>query len=247
MKKFSIRVVIPTTKLLKDFEKTVSFFCIDSSISFANKTSKDQKIILDIVSENKIGLSELYQSKLDSSSEDYILFMHDDLEIHDKFLFEKLLKAHELYDVVGLAGATSQNYNKNVPPVWHLSAESPQDARGMVCHYIPKNFAGAQESHVNSVYFGPTPAEVVVIDGLFMSFKNSALKNKPAIFNKTFSFHFYDLAACYNAKINDLKIGVFPIFCIHHGLGDYNNDPLWHELSVKFKQHYTEINKLTTS
>lgn len=224
------RIVIPTPKSMEEYEKTLAYKCLDKIINVEDA----YQIVLDIECDNKTGLSELYQEKLDSCREDYILFIHDDLEIHDLFLFEKLIAAHNIYDIVGLAGATEQVYSSSVPPAWHLAQNSPQNARGIVSHYIPKNFSASQESHVNSVFFGPTPAEVVVIDGLFMSFKKSSIKKGYPLFDENYTFHFYDLQTCINAKEQNLKIGVYPIFCIHHGLGHFANDNTWIELSKKF-------------
>jgi GT2 family glycosyltransferase len=233
----SFRIVIPTKKNQQDFTKTTPYQTIIKNI----KNGSDFSINLDIVFENRKGLSELYQEKLNKFEEDYIIFMHDDLEIHDSFVFEKLIKAHNLYDIIGLAGSISQDYTTDIPPVWHLSGNGPQNSRGIVGHYIPQSFGGAKTAHVNSMFFGPTPSEVVVIDGLFMSFRKQSIQNKNNIFDKDFSFHFYDMAACIKAIQNGLTIGVYPIFCIHYGLGEFNIDPLWHELAAKFKQKYGYI------
>lgn len=226
----SFRIVVPTPKTLEEFEKSLTYQCLDKICNSEDFYS----VILDIESLNKKGLSELYQEKLNSCKEDYILFIHDDLEIHDLFLFEKLVAAHKIYDIVGLAGATEQTYSSQVPPAWHLAQNGSQNARGIVSHYIPKNFSALQESHVNSVFFGPTPAKVVTIDGLFMSFKTSILDNTIPLFDSTYTFHFYDLQMCINANKKNYSIGVYPIFCIHHGLGHFANDNTWLELSKKF-------------
>ena len=62
-----------------------------------------------------------------------------------------------------------------LPLVWHLRKSHVSDSRGFVSHYVPKNSVlGNSDTHVNSSYFGPTPSAVVVIDGLFMSFKMAA-------------------------------------------------------------------------
>jgi len=168
------------------------------------------------------------------------------------------LKAHEKYDIVGLAGATSQDYSGNTP-AWHLSVKGPRDGRGIVSHYIPaqanlNGFTNTNPGFYNSVFFGPTPAEVVMIDGLFMSFDLQKIANCPRndllseeeneLFDNEFSFHFYDMAMCCRAKriYRNFKIGVWPIFTIHHGLGDFNADPLWHTLAMRFKEKYGRHN-----
>ena len=229
------RIIIPTQKTKADFEKTTTYLCLSEIM----KTYDNCDLL--VASENRIGLSQLYQTAIEDAEEnvDYILFMHDDLEIHDHFMFKKLLKAHEQYDIVGLAGATSQNYSKDGPTVWHLCREKPEHARGIVGHYIPKGFNGVTEAHVNSAYFGPTPGRVVVIDGLFMSIKLSKILPGRALFDKMFTFHHYDLAMCCNA-IDDHKmtIGVWPIYVVHHGLGEFAHDPIWQDHNKKFKAKF---------
>jgi GT2 family glycosyltransferase len=201
-----------------------------------------------IVSHNKTGLSELYQHYLEDTLADYITFIHDDLEIHDMFFFEKLISAHQTYDIVGLAGATSQDYSNitvqngsELPLVWHLRKTKPEHGRGIVSHVIPKGFNNAEKAHINSAYFGPTPDEVVVIDGLFMSFKRESMTKDEKVlqlFDPKYSFHFYDMAMCVNAKRCNLKIGTWPIYCLHHGLGEFANDSTWIRLSKDFKHQF---------
>lgn len=234
------KIIIPTQKNKDQYNSSSTCECIETICkdSTVQKNLNINGTVIPIL-ENKTGLSELYQNVLNESVDyDYVLFMHDDLEIHDHFLFKKLLKAHEQYDIVGLAGATTQDYSKDVPMVWHLSRERPEHSRGIVNHYIPKGFNGVAETHINSAYFGPTPGPVVVIDGLFMSFKMSSLKGKGEVFDRNYTFHHYDLAMCVKAYDMNLKIGVWPIFVIHYGLGEFADDKTWQRHAQEFKQQY---------
>lgn len=233
-------ILIPTMKTVEEYKATQFYKCISSIIG-----TDDHVINMHIKAENKMGLSELYQQHLSSSTADYVVFMHDDVEVHDHFIFDKLIKAHEQYDIVGLAGATTQDYSnlvnntgQEIPLVWHLRRNKAEHSRGIVNHYIPQGFNGVGKTHINSAYFGPTPDEVCVIDGLFMSMKTSSLEGKGDIFDKDFTFHFYDMAMCVKAKRMGLTIGVWPIMVIHHGLGEFANDPTWHKLSKMFKEKY---------
>lgn len=233
-KKFTIVIATPMTREV--FQETETYKSINGIIR-AKKFLPYEGIEISLLGiyENKVGLSELYNMALLSLSSDYVVFMHDDVEIHDYFVFEKLIKAHEQYDIVGLAGSKSQDYGKL--PAWHLAQQQPSDARGIVAHYIPPQ-TGVYDAHINSVYFGPTPASVVVIDGLFMSFKKDKIPVGATLFDDDFTFHFYDMAMCVKAERFSLSIGVWPIFVVHHGLGDFNADPLWHKLAIDFKTRY---------
>lgn len=234
-----LKIIIPTKQNKDQYNSSSTNECITSVIKDSTvQKDLDVNITVQPILENKIGLSELYQNILNESNDDYVLFMHDDLEIHDHFLIKKLLKAHETYDVVGLAGATTQNYKSDKPMVWHLCREKPEHSRGIVGHYIPKGFNGVSETHINSAYFGPTPGPVVVIDGLFMSFKMSALKDKGEIFDRNFTFHHYDMGMCVNAIEKGLTIGVWPIYCLHYGLGEFAHDTVWQKHAREFKEKH---------
>ena len=234
-----LKIIIPTKQNKDQYNSSSTNECITSIIKDSTvQKDLDVNITVQPILENKTGLSELYQNILNESNDDYVLFMHDDLEVHDHFLIKKLLKAHETYDVVGLAGATTQNYKSDKPMVWHLCREKPEDSRGIVGHYIPKGFNGVSETHINSAYFGPTPGPVVVIDGLFMSFKMSALKDKGEIFDRNFTFHHYDMGMCVNAIEKGLTIGVWPIYCLHYGLGEFAHDTVWQKHAREFKEKH---------
>lgn len=236
----TVKIVIPTPKNQQDFDNSQTLICLKEIVLHTIfKKDADINITIKPVLNNKQGLSELYQDELNQRDADYMVFMHDDLEIHDHFFIKKLLKAHESYDVVGLAGATTQNYNTDKPMVWHLCREKVEDSRGIVNHFIPKGFNGVQQTHINSAYFGPTPSSVVVIDGLFMSFKMSSLQDKEEVFDRQFTFHHYDMGMCCKAYDLGLKIGVWPIFVVHHGLGEFANDKTWQKHAIEFKQKYS--------
>lgn len=231
-----------------DYINSHFFECINR----LKTNNSEYDVLFEIVSKNKTGLSELYQDILNKTIKqdnvDYVIFIHDDLEIHDQFFFDKLIKAHKIYDIVGLAGATSQDYSniimssgQELPLVWHLRKTKPEHSRGIVSHVIPKGLNNSEFGHMNSAYFGPTPCKVAVIDGLFMSFKITSLIEKDEVFDRDFTFHHYDLAMACNAYKNKLSIGVYPIFCIHHGLGEYINDPEWHKMANLFKKKYHSI------
>lgn len=240
------KIVIPTMKTEYDYIDSHFFECINR----LKNNNSEYDVSFEIVSKNKMGLSELYQDILNQTIEqntaDYVIFIHDDLEIHDQFFFDKLIKAHETYDIVGLAGATSQDYSdiimpsgQELPLVWHLRKTKPEHGRGIVSHVIPKGLNNCEFGHINSAYFGPTPCRVAVIDGLFMSFNVAPLVEKDEVFDRDFTFHHYDMGACLRANQMGLTIGVYPIFCIHHGLGEYASDKTWHLMAEKFKQKYS--------
>ncbi len=247
-------IVIPTPTSKKLYQEQTEYRCLErlqekylvleqNEEGTIKNYFKCNAFQLDIVENNKKGLSKLYNEKLiQYKDNDIVVFMHDDLEIHDQFLVDKLKVAHQHYDIVGLAGATTQSYNKGQPLVWHLSKDRPEDSRGIVSHFIPKGAMGGtiKETHYNSAYFGPTPGPVAVMDGLFMSFKMSALKDNYKIFDDEFDWHHYDMAMCLNAKERGLTMGVWPIFCVHRGLGEFADQVEWQKSAKLFNKKVNE-------
>lgn len=243
-----MRVVIPTQKSLQEYEKTTQFQCLKRlQIDYEDNNRGEyypyENFTIDIYYNNTIGLSQLYNDCLWNSckDEDIVVFLHDDVEIHDAFFVDKLKKAHEQYNIVGLAGATTQHYSTDKPSVWHLCVQHNDSVKGFVSHYIYKGFHGAKESHYNSSYFGPTPGPVVVIDGLFISVDVKKVKDKlkeDLLFDGHFKWHHYDINMSICAYNHGVTIGVFPIFCIHHGLGEFINVPEWKQSHEQFLKKY---------
>lgn len=231
-------VVIPTQKTESEYLSSLHGKCLVAAQQGYEHIEKEtyvpnSKFQIVVFGKNSKGLSELYNSVLsEHKEEDIVVFMHDDVEIHDQFFAEKLKKAHQYFDIVGLAGATQQTYHKGRNHLWHISTDA-KDLRGFVSHYFPQGY-------YNSSFFGKTPEGVSVIDGLFMSIKVSSLKDNFDLFDEDFTFHHYDLAMGRKAMIKGLKLGVWPIFVIHHGLGEFNT-PEWYDSNKKFDEKYAKL------
>jgi GT2 family glycosyltransferase len=210
--------VIPTPKTLDEYKSSEPYQTLSSI-----QNEELFNVTIDIVAENTKGISQIYNEKMALySGWDHInnvVFMHDDVEIHDKFILKKLKKAHEKYDVVGVAGATKQVYSKDKPSLWHMACDNfiwgsggkSGDGRGFI--------TTPHKNYITQTFFGPTPYPVDFIDGCFMSFNLEAVKNSGVRFDEDFHFHHYDLQMCLNAKLLNLKIGVWPIFIIHYSPG----------------------------
>lgn len=194
-----------------------------------NKHYDNNDLDFVLFSNNQRGLSECYNEVLkdEKNSNKTVLFVHDDLELEDLFLAEKLKQSP--YTVTGLAGSLSFN-KKAEKAAWHLAA-SPTDFVGEVSHYHPTR-------GVWTTVFGKTNSRALILDGLFLAVKVNELKEKNVLFDEEFGFHFYDIAFCLRAHENKVKCGVLPINVVHHGLGDSMMSPEWEEANTKFKQKY---------
>jgi GT2 family glycosyltransferase len=173
------------------------------------------------------GLSATYNKHLTNANRNTILvFVHDDVELNDLFLVEKLNAAP--YSVIVLAGGTEMDLTK--PKVaWHLCC-SRDKLRGEVTH------TGGNK--VWTTVFGQTPARVMSFDGVFIACHCDAVVDANVTFDEDFAYHFYDLAFALRCNEAKLTAGVTPIHVVHHGLGDSMYSADWEEQNTKFKQKY---------
>lgn len=176
---------------------------------------------------NTTGLSEVYNKFITEKYRDHIVvFVHDDVYLDDGLVVEKLHEAHSEFDVVGLAGG-GQVINFDAP-LWHIMTDKSTQS-GFVSHVFP-------DGKTNMAVFGDSKKEVTLLDGLFLSVDVSAVLDADVTFDEDFDFHFYDLAFCLRASRAGLKLGTWPIFVRHEGLGE--PDGRWHDLRPKFIERY---------
>lgn len=216
-------VVCTQAKTEKDFQQLPIYPSLKKHYE-SNSPNVDFHVFRD----NKRGLSECYNEILNDPKNlnKIVLFVHDDVDLEDLFLYEKLIRSP--YSITGLAGAKS--FNKQSDKLaWHLSAPR-EDHVGEVAHTDSKR--------TWTTVFGPTDSRSLTIDGLFIACKVKDLVEKGLEFDKNFNFHFYDIAFCLRANEKKVSCGVLPIRVIHHGLGDSMLSSEWEEANLKFKQTY---------
>jgi hypothetical protein len=218
-------VLITCTRIknMEDFKNRPIFKSIEKLTNLYSLKEFDFKIC----SDNKIGLSEVYNSYINNKEHinDILLFVHDDVTIKDLFLVETLNKSP--YAVTGLAGTKTANLN--APPAWHLMSDK-LDYVGEVMH--------TKEDTTWTTVFGPTKTRTLLIDGLFISINVEKIINTKARFNEKFKFHHYDLAFCFECNKSKVPVGVMPISVEHYGMGDSMHSQDWVSSSNEFKKEY---------
>jgi len=218
-------VLITCTRIknMEDFKNRPIFKSIEKLTNLYSLKEFDFKIC----SDNKIGLSEVYNSYINNKEHinDILLFVHDDVTIKDLFLVETLNKSP--YAVTGLAGTKTANLN--APPAWHLMSDK-LDYVGEVMH--------TKEDTTWTTVFGPTKTRTLLIDGLFISINVEKIINTKARFNEKFKFHHYDLAFCFECNKSKVPVGVMPISVEHYGMGDSMHSQDWINSSNEFKKEY---------
>lgn len=184
------------------------------------------------------GLSTLYNRAIDSASrEKIILFVHDDVFIHDIFLQHRLAEAIERYDVVGLAGSRQSDLKQ---PSWGLAFDENLRPTGwqrpehVVLSGAVSHGQLPMEPEIGRLVSGPPialglygnfPAACDLLDGLFLAAHVGMLASHTVRFDPQFDFHLYDLDFCRTAKRQGLELGTWPILVTHASGGNFDTEP----------------------
>ena len=171
------------------------------------------------------GLPSFYNRAIEmADDETNLLFVHDDVFIHDLFLIERIREAFRLYDIVGLAGSRSDDMSQ---PSWALEFDGESlMPKGWQKH---AQFAGAVSHHLTPLpdsrmpepelgIYGPLSDYCTLLDGLFIAVRTKALKKTEVKFDERFDFHHYDIDFCRSAREKGVLIGTWPIL-VTHGSG----------------------------
>jgi hypothetical protein len=228
-------VTATKTKTLEEFQQRPLAKSLQqlSDIRYPDDTLFD----FEIVKDNSAGLPEVYNRYLTEKNKDKLLLLvHDDLEIHDLNLVEKLNGSP--WDITGLAGAgTFEFKDKNL---WHTCSKRESQS-GTVFHPLcwqEGNQLKVDPSRLLGTTFGPVPSRALILDALFMCINVEKALEADFKFDTDFKFHHWDISSCLIANERKLKMGTYPIFCLHHGLGNSFMTPEWEESNKKFKEKW---------
>jgi hypothetical protein len=176
---------------------------------------------------NLKGLGQYYNECLEKFSDyNYIVFCHDDVDLVLSDLSYQVQAAMEHFDVAGVAGCVNPKIiEKNL---WHWMAQDMKNCRGFAGHSV--NEQGAFQ--VTS--FGPTPARVTLLDGVFLAVNVKKLRETKTNFDNQFLFHHYDIDFSLTCNKNKLKLGVWPFLINHRSPGLRDFDQNWVQSNEKF-------------
>jgi len=228
-------VTATKTKTLEEFQQRP----LAKSLQILSDIRYPDGILFDfeIVKDNSAGLPEVYNRYLTEKNKDKIvLFCHDDVEIHDLSLVEKLNESP--WDITGLAGATQFTFqDKNL---WHMCAPRGTHSGSVTHPLVTQNGDQIQTDPTKklSTLFGPWPERCLVLDGLFLAVNVDRALETGWRFDERHHFHHYDIASCLGANEKKLKMGTYPIFVVHYGLGNSFMTPEWEQSNIIFKDSW---------
>jgi GT2 family glycosyltransferase len=192
----------------------------------------DARITSSISCDNTLGLPTIYNRAIaDADEDDALLFVHDDVFIHDFNLSHRIEEALAAFDVVGLAGNVNPNPNHVGWAMWRADANNLKLDEGHLLSGIVGHFTKSGEVICQ---YGPTPQQCFLLDGCFLAANARVLRERQIRFDERFQFHFYDLDFCRTCALKGLRLGTWPIAVTHASGGDYGS-PQW-EAALKLYQ-----------
>ena len=209
-----IRIICATKCSESDFSNTYTGVSL-------NSFSKISEFELRVFTENKKGLSEVYNIAIEEAinSPAILVFIHDDVLISDYFWSSRIINSLKYFDVVGVVGNT-QRISKQ--PGWIML-----DLEGNIAE---KSLLSGSIGQGNSFppnqldYFGPAGLECKLMDGVFLAASSKTLLENKLRFDPQFKFHFYDIDFCRSVEQAGLKMGTTDISLLHQSYGQLTTE-----------------------
>lgn len=198
---------------------------------------------LQLAAQNTRPLADVYNAAIQATSGDEILvFVHDDVAIDDWMTGARLPEALSMFDVVGVAGNRRRQPGQET---WYLQPSRMVNGKrcegsldidwlsGAVLH-APQTPSTAQQASSPTAQdpgritvYGPAPAAVQLLDGMFLAARGALLKSRGVAFDPQLGFHLYDLDFCRSAQQAGLKLGTWPLALTHASGGASARSQAW--------------------
>ena len=192
-----------------------------------NKTTKTDLEILQYINNGEYSLTELYNKGLDESSNDIIVFCHDDIILKEGW-DKKVLNHFDSteYGILGMAGTTDLDESGQ----WWKDM-------GKMVGIVKHTSEGKTWESKYSNNFGDDVVETVMLDGLFFVVNKNRIKKR---FNEDIKgFHFYDFDFTFGNHLEGVKVGViFDVKITHKSVGATNEQ--WNQNRLQFCDLYVD-------
>tara|TARA_R100001163_G_C5054010_1_gene190570 strand:- start:588 stop:1685 length:1098 start_codon:yes stop_codon:yes gene_type:complete len=214
----SLSIVFSTKKINEDYVNLIKSTCGVHNVE-----------VLPFENQGKYSLNEVYNMGLEKSSNDIVIFCHDDLKFDTRNWGRKMLKNFSKNPEFGIIGVAGTRYLSESGRWW----EDFSKMHGAVYHEKDGNRWLTRYSKDIGLNLMP----VILVDGLFFGVSK---KNIVKTFDeKTKGFHFYDVEFCFSNYLEGVKIGVCTNIRITHlSIGETNDE--WEKNRVLFAEKYKD-------
>ena len=184
--------------------------------------------VIQYINNGEYSLTEIYNKALKETTNDIVVFCHDDIILETKNWGNKILshfKRNPNYGIIGKAGT------KYMPSSGRWWDYGMTEVVGQVYH----QHEGKKWLSKYNESFGNKIEDTIIVDGLFFVVnKNNIVKD----FDEDIKgFHFYEIDFCFNNFLNDVKIGVISDIAVTHlSIGQTNQQ--WEDNRIQFVEKY---------
>ena len=198
----------------------------------------DKRINARIAFGGNPGLPVVYNKALRAPEiSEILVFMHCDVWIDDYFFADRIVDALRAFDIIGVAGNRRRVARQ---PSWLFGAPGPDNVFGKDRENHSGAVAHAKTPFGPVDYFGPTPAECELLDGVLLAARRDALRAAGVEFDGQFDFHFYDMDFCRSARAAGLVLGCCAIAITHASVGPGLGKPDWRRNYRKYLEKWGE-------
>jgi GT2 family glycosyltransferase len=207
--------------------------------------------------ERTLGLPSIYTDAIESCPGGLALvFIHDDVFLHDPLLECHLGIALEQADVIGLAGSSGArsdavswglHFDSRLKYAGWMRGSSFEHVRlsGAVSHRASPTLAGLESAPALQLgTYGPVPARCTLLDGVLLAARASTLQSAEVKFDERFAFHLYDLDFSRSALRAGLRLSTWPLL-VTHGSGGAFGTAEWCEAARQYRRKWAALDQGT--
>ena len=204
----------------------------EKHIEHIKKTSGIHKGIevIQYINNGEYSLTQLYNKALKETTNDIVVFCHDDIIFETNNWGKKLLKSftkNKEYGIIGIAGSREL-------PISGQWWENPSHMYGQVYHKHNGNRWLSKYSPKKSNFLD----NVVIVDGLFFAVDKNKIKTN--FDEEVNGFHFYEVDFCFRNYLEGVKVGVTSdIDVTHLSIGQTNEQ--WENNRKEFSEKFKDI------
>lgn len=171
--------------------------------------------VIQYINNGEYSLTELYNKALKETTNDIVVFCHDDIIFETKNWGNKILKHFKRTPNYGILGVAGSTYLPKSAKWWEI----PYTMRGIVNH----QHQGKKWESIYSNHLGNKLYDVTLVDGLFFVVNKNTIKSS---FDESITgFHLYDVSFCYDNFKEGVNIGVMSdIRLTHLSIGETNEE-----------------------
>ena len=190
---------------------------------------KDLEVI-QYINDGEYSLTQLYNKALKETTNDIVVFCHDDIIFETKNWGKKILNHFKRNSDYGILGKAGTKYLPKSGRWWDCGMT---EVIGQVYHQSE----GKKWLSKYSEYFGNKIEDTIIVDGLFFVVNKNNIKQT---FDEDIKgFHFYEVDFCFNNFLNGVKVGVISDISITHlSIGQTNDQ--WENNRVQFVDKYVD-------